>query len=203
MVATERIAGLILAGGQSRRMGGGEKFLLPFAGGTLLDRVVARLSPQVGAIAVSANCDPALLGHLPFPILPDGDFAGRGPLAGLHAGLSWAREQGATHLVSTAADTPFFPMDMVSRLSAGDAREIAVAATHARAHPVFALWPVAFQPVLAVHLAGAARFSIMGFIEDHPHRLVAFGDEGGNDPFFNVNTPEDFILAEAIATGEK
>jgi len=200
MVATERIAALILAGGQSRRMGGGEKFLLPFAGSTLIDHVVERLAPQAGAIAISANCDPALLGHLPFPVLPDGGFAGRGPLAGLHAGLSWAKEQEATHLASAAADTPFFPGDMVARLSAGDPQEIAVATTRGRPHPVFALWPVTLQPVLERYLAGASRFSIMGFIEDHPHRLVAFGDDHGNDPFFNVNTPEDFILAEAIAT---
>jgi len=201
MSATERIVALILAGGRSRRMGGGEKFLLPFAGSTLLDHVVERLFPQVGAVAISANCDPALLGHLPFPVFPDGEFAGRGPLAGLHAGLSWAKGQGATHMACAAADTPFFPMDFVSRLSAGDPREIAVAATRGRPHPVFALWPVALQPVLALYLAGAERFSIMGFIEDHPHRLVAFGDDRGNDPFFNVNTPEDFILAEAIAAG--
>ncbi len=134
-----RIFGLVLAGGQGRRMGGADKALLPFADGTLLDQAVARLGPQVDRLAVSANGDPARLSRFGLPVLPDDTPLG--PLSGLLVGLRWAAAEGATHLVTVPVDAPFLPGDLVPRLLlAGDGGP-AVAQAGGRLHPVCGLWP--------------------------------------------------------------
>ena len=114
---TGETAGLVLAGGQSRRMGGGDKFLAELAGETLIARTVRRLAAQVAKTAISANCNPALLAGLNLPVLPDAPPS-RGPLSGIQAGLAWAQAEGCSHIVTAASDTPFFPPDLVARLAA-------------------------------------------------------------------------------------
>lgn len=212
----EDIAGVVLAGGLSRRMGGGDKGLRTLGQRSVLDHVVSRLRPQVGPLALNANGDPARFAHLGLPVLPDTMEGFAGPLAGVLAGLEWAASlPGCTGLVTAAGDTPFLPADLVSRLAraAGGQERIAVAASGGRRHPVFALWPLAVRYDLADALAGGER-RVSAFIERHPHVTAAFAmatTAGGRprDPFFNVNTPEDLEEAEAMlpdmeqeATGE-
>src|SRR5579859_1574255 len=138
-------AGLVLAGGLARRMGGGDKALLPLAGRPLLAHVLDRV--RLGPIAISANGDPARFSQFGLPVLPDGIPDQAGPLAGILAGLEWAAAlPEVDHLISVPADTPFLPPDLVARLiaarDAADA-EIALAASGGRLHPVVGLWPVA------------------------------------------------------------
>ncbi|WP_292582805.1 NTP transferase domain-containing protein, partial [Mesorhizobium sp.] len=83
----QNIAGIILAGGQSRRMGGGDKTLLVLGGRSLLDHVVARLVPQVGPLALSANGDPARFARFGLPVLADTVEGHAGPLAGILTGI--------------------------------------------------------------------------------------------------------------------
>ena len=90
--------------------------LLPLGGGTILSHVIARLAPQVADIALNANGDPARFAHLQLPVIPDSIAGSAGPLSGVLAGLDWAATQGATHIVTAAADTPFFPCDLVPQL---------------------------------------------------------------------------------------
>ncbi|WP_169306072.1 molybdenum cofactor guanylyltransferase [Sulfitobacter sp. 15WGC] len=108
--------GVILAGGQATRMGGGDKGLLPLGQGTLLSSVIDRLEPQVAGLALNANGDAARFADLGLPVLADSIEGFAGPLAGVLAGLDWAAEQGAESIVTAAADTPFFPCDLVPRL---------------------------------------------------------------------------------------
>lgn len=193
------IAGLVLAGGQSRRMGGGDKFLLDLGGQTLLERAIGCLSPQVDELAVSANCDPSLLTGYSGPVLPDAPPAGRGPLAGILAGLDWAADQTRTsHLVTAASDTPFFPADLVARLlhAARDDHDLIVlASSGGQTHPVFGLWPVQLRHSLREWLARGRNLKVTDFVESRRWTLCEYAIEAGADPFFNVNTPDDIITA--------
>ncbi|MEP7328798.1 MAG: molybdenum cofactor guanylyltransferase MobA [Betaproteobacteria bacterium] len=192
MYARDAITGIVLAGGMGRRMGGVDKGLVPLEGRPMVAHVLARLVPQVGRVIINANQNLeryAALGHL---VCPDaiGGFAG--PLAGLHAGLT----QASTPCVITVpCDSPFLPLDLVTRLADGMARhdaQIAVAKTFAQPHPVFALVRRAVLPHLAQFLGAGGRkidawYATLALIE------VAFDDEA--DAFRNINTAEELAAA--------
>jgi molybdenum cofactor guanylyltransferase len=200
------IVGLILAGGQSRRMGGGDKALRLLGGQPMLARVIARLRPQVGGLVLNANGDPARFATYGLPVVADTvpDFAG--PLAGVLAGMRWAGRHApqARWIVSAAADTPFFPTDLVARfMSAAEDKtdRIVLAASADGTHPVFGLWPVALADDLERSLAAGTR-KILAWTDTHDTVLVRFEafTAGGRavDPFFNANRPEDLAAAESI-----
>ena len=196
--------GVILAGGLATRMGGGDKGLLPLGQTTLLDHVIDRLSPQVGDLALNANGDAARFARFDLPVLPDSipDFAG--PLAGVLAGLDWAATQGGDAIVTAAADTPFFPCDLVPRLQlAGEGmpHPLVLAATPdpkrgTARHPTFGLWPVALRDDLRAALLEGTR-KVVVWTQAHNGREALF-DSAGFDPFFNVNTPQDLAQAESL-----
>lgn len=194
--------GLILAGGLSRRMGGGDKPLLRLAGRTLLERVAERLAPQCpGGLALSANGDPSRFRHVfPGEVLPDSVPGHPGPLAGILAGMEAAAVlPGVTHLASVPGDAPFLPHDFVARLAAAAAAEgkpIALAASGERRHFTSALWPVALRDDLRDWIARGER-RVGGFIERHGAAVAAWPVEPV-DPFLNLNAPEDLAAAEAV-----
>lgn len=202
--------GVILAGGQATRMGGGDKGLLPLAGRPLLSHVIARIAPQVDGLALNANGDPARFDRFGLPVLPDSIADFPGPLAGVLAGLDWAASQGAEAVVSVAADTPFFPRDLLARLQAqaqGQRHPLVLAATprgdeQARSskgglirHPTFGLWPVALRDDLRNALEGGLKKVVL-WSDPLGGRECLFDGEG--DPFFNINTPKDLTQAEAM-----
>lgn len=193
--------GVILAGGRASRMGGGDKTLLGVGGRSLLARAVARLAPQAAALAISANGDPARLAGFGLPVLADGMAGFPGPLAGILAGMDWAAADGASHVLSVAADTPFFPADLGARLAATGA-PIALAATTGpdgapRPHPTFGLWPVALREDLRAALAAGRRRVLIWARENGAAEAVF--PAAPFDPFFNVNAPDDIAGAERIA----
>jgi molybdopterin-guanine dinucleotide biosynthesis protein A len=203
--------GVILAGGQATRMGGGDKALLPLGGQSLLTRVVARLAPQVAGLALNANGDPARFDAYGLPVLPDSIDGFPGPLAGVLAGLDWAAGQGADSIVTVAADTPFFPRDLVARLqdtAKGQAHPLVLAATKGEAqtrsrsksglirHPTFGLWPVALRDDLRAALEEGLKKVVL-WTEPNGGRECLFASSPV-DPFFNVNTPEDLARAEEM-----
>ncbi len=194
--------GVILAGGQARRMGGGDKGLLKIGERTLLDLVIDRLSPQVDGLALNANGDPSRFKGFGLPVLPDTIAEYPGPLAGVLAGLDWATEQGASHIVTAAADTPFFPADLVPRLmlaSEEQDKPIALARTENGRHPTFGLWPVALRGDLRAALEAGVR-KVVQWTDSHGTAMADF-PVVGFDPFFNVNTPDDLARAEEILGG--
>ena len=200
------IAGIILAGGLSRRMGGGDKTLLALGGRPLLDHVVARLAPQVGSLALSANGDPARFGAVGLPILADTVEGYAGPLAGILTGLEWAAANTACEaLVTAAGDTPFLPADLVAMLASAAADRpgsIAVASSSGRRHPTFALWPLGLRQALRHFLVDEDNRRVSAFVEHHDFFEVEFplSTLGGSeiDPFFNINTPDDLAVAERL-----
>ncbi|MCD1618155.1 molybdenum cofactor guanylyltransferase MobA [Salipiger manganoxidans] len=203
--------GVILAGGLATRMGGGDKALLPLAGRTLLDRVIERLEPQVAGLALNANGDPARFARTRLPVLADSVPGHPGPLAGVLAGLDWAAEQGADSIVTVAADTPFFPCDLVPWLllaAEGRPHLLALACTprdpgaglksggRLNRHPTFGLWPVALREDLRAVLNDGLRKVVLW--TDRHEAGEALFPATPFDPFFNVNTPEDLARAEAL-----
>jgi molybdopterin-guanine dinucleotide biosynthesis protein A len=187
--------GLILAGGRGSRMGGADKALLPFAGGTLLSRAFERFAPQVDRLAISANGDPA---RFPpgLPVLADALPDRPGPLAGILAGLDWAAGQGAESLVTVPVDAPFLPRDLVPRLLLPGG-VLALAATEAGLQPTFGLWPVALRETLRRALAGGTR-RVTEFTAAQGALAVPF-PLARPDPFLNVNTPADLARAQGLA----
>ena len=194
--------GVILAGGQATRMGGGDKGRLTIGGQSLLELVIARLAPQVAGMALNANGDPDRFADTGLPVLPDTISDYPGPLAGVLAGLDWAAEQGATHIVTAAADTPFFPADLVPRLllaAETESKPIALARTENGRHPTFGLWPVALRDDLRQSLESGMRKVVL-WTDAHGTAYADFPSEGF-DPFFNVNTPDDLAQAERLLEG--
>ncbi|MDA0720535.1 MAG: molybdenum cofactor guanylyltransferase MobA, partial [Proteobacteria bacterium] len=150
--------GVILAGGLATRMGGGDKGLLPLGDSTILGHVIDRLAPQVAGLALNANGDPARFATVGLPVIADSIAGFAGPLSGVLAGLDWAADQGASHIVTAAADTPFLPCDLVPRLQlAGGDQGLALAASPGGRQPTFGLWPVALREDLRAALLGGLR----------------------------------------------
>ena len=190
-------AGVILAGGLATRMGGGDKCLLPLGGAPMLEGIIARLQPQVSALALNANGDAARLARFGLPVVADSVDGFAGPLAGVLAGLDWAAEQSIESIVTAAGDTPFFPQDLVARFlvaTEGMEHPLALAATPDGRQPTFGLWPVALRHDLRAALEGGLRKVVM-WTDTHGGRVAEF--DGAGDPFFNINTPEDLAKAEA------
>ena len=200
--------GCVLAGGLSRRMGGGEKSLKDLAGQPMLARVIARLKPQVGAIVINANGEPARFSQFDLPVAADPVQGFAGPLAGILCGMRWAEAHhpDARWVVTVATDTPFFPEDLVARLvgAAGHHEAmIALAKSGDRVHPVFGLWPVALADDLEAAMREEDLRKVLVWVRRHANVEVIFSgrvvDGIELDPFFNINTPEDMETAEALA----
>lgn len=184
MTGVASITGLILAGGQARRMGGQDKGLQLLQGRPLVEHVIERLRPQVGALIISANRNQAVYAAYGVRVVADEVAGFAGPLAGLERGMAVA----ATDLLATApCDSPFFPHCLVERLHERMQvcrADIAIARTEARVHPVFSVSRCALLPHLRSYLAGGRR-SFQGWYADLHVVEVPFEDE---DAFANINT---------------
>lgn len=201
------VAGLILAGGRSSRMGGTDKTLVALGGRPMIRHVLDRLAPQASPVVINTNGDPAHFAHFGAEVIADTIAGYQGPLAGVLTGLEWAKElAGVTHVLSVAGDTPFFPADLAQKLAHHAVEDrIAVAASGGRVHPTFALWPVSLRVALAGFLQGGDSRRVMTFLEQAGMAAVDFPEmRFGNarvDPFFNINTPDDLAEAERLLAG--
>jgi molybdopterin-guanine dinucleotide biosynthesis protein A len=193
--------GCILAGGLARRMGGGDKPMRRLGGVPMLDHALARLAPQVTAVMLNANGDPARFAAYGLPVAPDGLPDHPGPLAGILAALDFAAEHrpDCPWVVSVPGDSPFIPDDLVARLHAVRAEAgvpLACARSDGQTHPPVGLWPVGLRDDLrAALLEGERRIDRWTArhgcaAADWPVQPV--------DPFFNANAPEDLAEAERL-----
>lgn len=201
-MAGERTLGLLLAGGLSRRMGGGDKCLRLLGGRPILTRVIERAAPQVTGLVLNANGDPARFAGFGLPVVPDVVEGFAGPLAGVLTGLEWARAHrpDVAWVATIATDTPFFPTDLVARLEAAvaaEGAELACAASGGQAHPVFGLWPVRLAGELRRAVVEEGMRKIDAWTARYRLATVAF-PALPVDPFFNTNRPEDLAEAEIL-----
>lgn len=190
---------VILAGGQARRMGGGDKCRLPLGGVSLIERVIDRTRPQVQSLVLNVNGDTQRFADLQLEVVQDSIPGFPGPLAGVLAGMDWAAEQGHEWLISVAADTPFFPEDLVARLSQSDS-PVTLAATPdpirgRLPQPTFGRWRVDRRDDLRASLLAGVR-KIRQWTQAQGETLILFDE----DDFFNINTPEDLVSAERFIT---
>jgi len=183
-------AGVIIAGGQSSRMGGEEKAFKFIGGRTIIDRVVARLRPQVDALAINANGDASRFSSAGLAVFPDRLTHVTTPLAGIHASLVWARGMGHDLLLTVPADTPFLPHDLAERLKAP-----AIAASGGQNHFIIGAWPTSLADALERAIRDDGLFRVRDWATLVDARPVEW-PATPHDPFFNINAPED--LAEAV-----
>jgi molybdenum cofactor guanylyltransferase len=200
LVMVADTVGVILAGGQGRRMGGVDKAMLPLGGTTLIERAIARASVQVSDLIINANGDPQRFAHLGLPVVADrvGGFVG--PIAGVLAGFEWMRSNRpkARWLASFSCDTPFFPMDMVERLvekARSERAKVAVAESDSQQHHIFAVWSADISASSEEVLVQRGMRKMGDFIAIFPNARVSFAAHP-IDPFMNINTPEELARAE-------
>ena len=199
------IPGIILAGGLSRRMGGGDKGLLMLGKTSIIERVIDKVSPQVGSLAININGDSSRFPDYKLPIIPDSIKGYLGPLSGILAGMEWAFKNGNRYIATVAADTPFLPDDFIKRLHAmvkSKNLNIGIAASRILStddvfmHPTFGIWEVGLKDDLRNALANdtrkimfwAKKFKLDYYYFDTSDKL--------SDPFFNINTPDDLAKAK-------
>jgi molybdenum cofactor guanylyltransferase len=212
--SSPKLAGIILAGGLSRRMfadtgAAGDKGLLPLGATTMLGHVIARFRPQVAALALNANGDPARFARFTMPVVADPIEGFVGPLAGVLAGLRWAAEYvpAATHVISVSADAPFLPDDLAPKLYAASMRApraIPIAQSGGELHPVIGCWPVALADDLDAALRDGVR-KVLRWTDRHGTIPVEFPmleiNDEKIDPFFNANTPDELATARRLLAG--
>jgi molybdenum cofactor guanylyltransferase len=200
---TINVPGVLLAGGLARRMGGGDKPMRQIAGRTILDRVIARLAPQCDGLIINANGDPARFASFGLPVVADGVADFPGPLAGILAALDWmaANRPEVSLVLSAAADCPFLPRDLVSRLHQAlteQNAQLAVAASDGQSHPVIGLWSVALRDELRHSLVVEDIRKIDRWTARYRLATVTWPTTP-LDPFFNANTVEDIAEADRLA----
>lgn len=203
----DQIVGVLLAGGQSRRMGGGDKCLRPLGERTILEHVIDCIRPQVGPLILNANGNPARFQRYGLPVVADVVDGFAGPLAGILTGLRWAAKE-APHcdwVLSVPTDAPFIPQDLVASLSKGISAQnaqLACATSRGRTHPVVGLWPVTLADALEHALVSEDVRKIDRWTARYDLVEVAF-DDADIDPFFNTNRPEDLAIAERLLAGKR
>jgi molybdopterin-guanine dinucleotide biosynthesis protein A len=196
------VAGVILAGGLSRRMGGGDKCLRALGGKPILAHIIERIRPQVGALVLNANGDPARFASFGLPVAGDVVEGFAGPLAGVLTGMEWAARHAPAcrFLASFASDAPFVPRDLVARLLAAVAAQgadLACASSGGQAHPVFGLWRVDLAQALRRAVVEEQLFKVDRWTARYKLVQVEF-PAVPIDPFFNANRPEDLAEAERL-----
>jgi molybdopterin-guanine dinucleotide biosynthesis protein A len=203
MTEAANIPGVLLAGGLARRMGGGDKPMKQIGGRTILDRVVMRLKPQCDGLILNANGDPARFAALGLRVVADSVADFPGPLAGILAALDWASQNrpDVSLVLSAAADCPFLPRDLVSRLHQAlqeQNAQLAVAASGGQSHPVIGLWSVGLREELRHALVVEDVRKIDRWTARYRLATVTWPAEP-LDPFFNANTLDDIAEAERLA----
>ena len=199
------LPGIILAGGLSRRMGGGDKGLMDLGDKTILERVIENIEPQVCSLAININGDSSRFPNYELPVIPDSIKGYLGPLSGILAGMEWAFKNDYKYIATVAADTPFLPDDFIKRLHAlvkSKNLNIGIAASRILStddvfmHPTFGIWEVGLKDDLRDALANdtrkimfwAKKFKLDYYYFDTSDKL--------SDPFFNINTPDDLEKAK-------
>jgi molybdenum cofactor guanylyltransferase len=200
---TNKLVGVLLAGGLARRMGGGDKPMRQIGGRTILERVITRLKPQCDELILNANGDPARFASFGLPVVPDSVENFPGPLAGILAALDWtaANRPGASLVFSAAADCPFLPRDLVTRLTdalVNQNAQLAVAASDGQSHPVIGLWSVSLRDELRHALVQEDVRRIDRWTARYQLATVTWPTQP-LDPFFNANTMDDIAAAERLA----
>ena len=200
------VVGVLLAGGQARRMGGGDKCLRQLAGRPILAHVIDKVRPQVDALILNANGDPGRFDEFGLVVAADVIEGFAGPLAGVLTGMEWTRANrpDCPWIVTIATDTPFLPADLVPVMMTAlenEQAELACAASNGRTHPVFGIWPVSLAGALRTAMVDEDMRKVDRFTGRYRLTEAVFST-APFDPFFNTNRPEDLAEAERLMTNQ-
>ncbi len=196
------VCGVLLAGGKSRRMGNRDKALLELNQKPVLSRVIEIAEPQVISLSLNSNADPQKYEDFGFPVISDVVSGYAGPLAGILTGMDWARKKHpcCKWLASFACDAPFVPSNLVSRClhqALENGANLACARSGGRVHPVIGLWSLSLYVSLKEAIINKGIRKVDEWTASHRLVEVEWSDKPF-DPFFNINRPEDLVLAEKI-----
>jgi molybdenum cofactor guanylyltransferase len=199
---SKSVIGVILAGGQSRRFGGGDKFLKELNGKLLIDHVIERVSLQTSHLIINSNSNVALFKSQNFPIIPDSIEGYAGPLAGILTGMEWVSrfKPQCEWIITFPSDAPFIPLDSVEKMikcAEEERANIVCSASNGRTHPVCALWQVGLAEDLRKAIINEEIRKIDLWTARYRSSVVEFSDQPF-DPFFNINRPGDLERAEEI-----
>ena len=193
--------GVILAGGQAQRMGGIDKGRLKIGDASILEIIIKCLNFQLDKIVLNANGDLTRFSDLEIDVIPDTVKGYVGPLAGILSGLRFAEQNGFSSILTVASDTPFFPVDLLSKLSNVSPQQsalISIAATKQKdkliRHPTFGLWSVSLADDLEKNIHAGLR-KIVLWADKHSAKTILF-PSSEYDPFFNINTQGDLEEAQ-------
>lgn len=198
--------GVLLAGGQARRMGGGDKCLRHLAGKPILAHVIEKIRPQVDTLVLNANGDPERFEDFGLTVVPDVIEGFAGPLAGVLTGMEWviANRPDCPWIVTIATDTPFLPTDLAPKMMAAleeKEAELACAVSNGRTHPVFGLWPISLAGALRTAMVDEDIRKVDRFTGRYRLAEASFPTTP-HDPFFNTNRPEDLTEAERLLASQ-
>jgi len=203
MAFPNHILGVILAGGQSRRFGGGDKGFADLDGRPVLSHVIERFRPQIGRLILNANGDLSRFASFGLEVVADREIPGQGPLSGILTALEWAKRHApdCTAVATVSTDVPFLAPNLIQRLEAERGDGVAIAVSAGRRHPTIAIWPLTSREAVANALQRGA-LSVDALAAELNAVAVPFpmGEIDGVtiDPFFNVNRPEDLVAARAL-----
>jgi molybdopterin-guanine dinucleotide biosynthesis protein A len=197
------LAGIVLAGGRSSRMGGGDKALEMLAAKPLLRHVIDRVEGQVDALALSVEAPAERFEAFGLPQLPDPSPGHHGPLGGL---LSALRHFSARYpwLLLVPCDAPFLPADLAGRLLACACESGlpgAVAVWHGEWQPTFSIWHRDLLPQLERSVAGEGLGGFKQLARAVSVAECAWQPAVRPDippPFFNVNDHAALQEAERL-----
>lgn len=191
---TTSITGIVLAGGQARRMGGIDKGLVPFSGRPMIEHALERLEPQVDKIKINANRNQARYQTYGHTVFSDAIADYQGPLAGVSQALG---QCDTDYILTAPCDSPLLPSDLAERLLQALLQEnaaLAVASVDGRWQPVFALIHRNLAKSLEAYLNAGER-KIDRWMRQHPVAVVSFDDQA--EAFINLNTLEELQHLEA------
>jgi molybdopterin-guanine dinucleotide biosynthesis protein A len=192
-----KLVAIIVAGGRSSRMGR-EKALEEINGQSILARIISRLQPQADLVVINGRDGHDRFSMTGCRFLADSLRTVQSPIAGLHAALQFAHQEGFDFALTVPCDTPFLPHDLVSRLAASGS-EAAIAASAGQSHFLTGLWSSQLYIKLEEFLSGRQIFRLQDWVAYCEAVVVDWRLED-HDPFFNVNTPEDLAVARRIAS---
>jgi molybdopterin-guanine dinucleotide biosynthesis protein A len=194
-----KTAAVILAGGRGERLGGTVKANIEIGGIRLIERVLGMLEGARPVLVARGDFSDAELA-LPLGTIAVADTGGGGPLAGVAGAVEWLQAQPdvPSFLLSVAVDTPFLPRDFLAaslaRIGKADA---VVAQFDGQDYPTNALWRIA-----AVRSAISEVSSLKGLIAAVSSRVLDWTSRGGENPFANVNTPDELAALERRAAAQ-
>lgn len=192
MIAQNKVSGVVLAGGQGRRMGGADKGLIMLRGRPMVHYAIDALAPLVDELFISANRNAQAYQRFGYPVLADGSDEFEGPLAGILSALGKAT---GDVLLVMPCDSPLLTADHLQRLLAGlnDSASIAVAFDGYRLHPVVMALKTHLTDDLAAYLLAGER-KLQAWVGRHPNTVVDFSDIA--HVFANINSAEDLAALE-------